>query len=115
MIEVRITMDDGKTWHELPSSSYSHVFDIGANLSPFMQPYLMRLHELEIAEQRRLNEEHIASAMGIPAELLFNPMVQRLISGTLSADKMRAFVASLPAPSKRRKARRAHKKRIRRR
>jgi hypothetical protein len=76
MNEVQLTMDDGKTWHNLPASSYSHIFDIGASLSPFMQPYLMRLQAVEVAELRRKQEEQIASALGVPADLLFNPLVQ---------------------------------------
>lgn len=115
MIEdVRLTMDNGATWHVLPISNMLHTFDIGAGLSPFMQPYLMQLRDLEIAELRRKNEAQIASAMGVPAELLFTPMVQRLINGPLSAERMRAFVA-MPSPSPRRAARLRHSRRMKRR
>jgi hypothetical protein len=112
MNEVQLTMDDGKTWHNLPVSSYSHIFDIGASLSPFMQPYLMRLQAMEAAELRRKNEEQIASALGVPADLLFNPLVQRLLSGPLSTNKFKLFT---PSPSPRRAARRRHRRRMKRR
>lgn len=88
------------------------INDIGLSISPLAHLYIAQLQAMEVAEQRRKNEEEIASAMGVPAELLFKPLIQRLISGPLLVDRFQAFVVS---PSPRRTARRAHRKRTNRR
>ena len=80
--------------------------DIGICISPIFAPYALKMQELEIAEQRRRNEEAIASAMGIPAEFLFNPYVQRLI-GTL--DRATRFEVDMrPVSMMRRKVRKTY-------
>jgi hypothetical protein len=90
--------------------------DIGLSISPLAHPYIAQyiaqLQAMEIAELRRKNEEQIASTMGVPAELLFNPLVQSLISGLLFPNKLKPF--TFP-PSPRRAARRAHRKGMKRR
>lgn len=70
------------------------------------------LQAAAIAEQRRKNEEQIASALGVPAHLLFSPLVQSLLTGPLLVDRFKAFT---PSPSPRRAARRRHNQRMKRR
>ena len=72
--------------------------DIGLCLSPITAPYAAAMRELEIAELRRKNEEEIASALGVPAELLFNPLVQSVLADPVAAAR-RLTDERMPEPT----------------
>lgn len=64
--------------------------DVGLWISPLLAPYIAELQAMEEAEIRRQHEEEIATALGVPAEILFNPLVQRLIGGSIDIERMKS-------------------------
>ena len=65
------------------------LIDIGMIISPLNAATVALLQELEIVELRRKHEEEIAEAMGVPADILFNPYVQRLIDGPIEIGRIK--------------------------
>ena len=63
--------------------------DIGMFISPLNAAMVARLQELDQAAHRRKHEEEIAEVMGVPADILFSPYVQRLIGGPIDIGRIK--------------------------